>query len=1032
MRSQSPGKVTHLIASLLLLSLPAYAQVKLKDIRVNIDASNASLKEVLLEIERQTGLSFFYLDEQVKKENAIDISYADVSLEQVLTELARRSGVQFHRNNNQIVIKKSEKEIRTIERVEFGAVEGKVTDAADGEPLPGASVYIKGTTIGSSTEIDGNYLILNAPAGKQTLVVSYIGYEEYEAEIEVEARTIISHNARLTSKVSTLQEIVVKGSLEGQEKALNQQRTADNIKNIVSADLIGRFPDLNVAEALQRVPGITINRERGEGSTVQIRGTPAHFTTISINGEQIPSTEEGGVRNESLDLIPSDILSSLEVTKALTPDMDGDAVGGAINLRTPIARDLDPSLKVEAGGGYNDMSRGLNGLGRVKYGKRFFPTDEVDEGQLGIIMNGSIYRTDNVQDIGEAVWDYPRIQNQDQDSVLSIMDYRYRDLFNVRTRSGASVTLDYKFNNRHDLIFNVMYSRRADDDLRSRARYDPDVGTFVTPTISQNARIRRDLSIRENTKQNITYNLEGRHKFSGLVLDYGLFYTDSKREGTSDFILFDRRVFDMEIIGLNTDFPTFRPLEFPGSIHNPVLYNALNRFERDETLNEGSNAVAKFNIEIPYTIAGNKATVKAGAKHRQIKNSRQRESDVYLYSPFDDDDVFANLIDDFEDSRYMNGNVRFGPSLDPDKVQNFFAENFDDFTLDVGNSRINSDQADYDATEQVTGTYLMTRVQLDKLMLLGGIRAEFTSVDYNANVVRRNQGAWESTDPVSGTSDFNFILPNVHAKYSLNPLTNLRAALTWSYGRPNFSDLVPFDNIDLNSRRIERGNPNLLPAQSMNIDLMFERYLSNVGIISGGLFYKSIADFEVDQSFRLDSSNFEQFVTDPTLLNFRFDQKQNGDAATVYGAELNIQTQLDFLPGVLSGIGVYLNYSYVYSRAKLNDGREIRLPNQTDHFGNFALTYDLKGFTGRASLNYIGGVILSISDEVGGELDRYREGRYQLDISASQQITKRISAFVEFLNVTNTPQIEYIGQRNRVAEIEYIGWWNRFGVSYKF
>ncbi|MCF6361662.1 MAG: TonB-dependent receptor [Cyclobacteriaceae bacterium] len=1019
------------VVIVLMLTTWANAQVKLKDIKVNIKAKDASLEEVLREIEKQTGLSFFYLEEELKKDNTIDISYADSSLEQVLTDLSKKSGVQFHRNNNQIVIKQSQvKQKPKIQKIGKGNITGRVTDFADSGPLPGASVYIKGTTIGASTDIDGNYLIVNVPEGKQTLVISFIGYDEFELEVEVIANSTITHNVKLSGDISTLQEIVIKGNLEGQEKALNQQRTSDNIKNIVSADLMGRFPDVNVAEALQRIPGITINRERGEGSTVQIRGTPVHFTTISINGEQIPSTEPG-VRSEALDLIPADVLSSLEVTKAITSDMDGDAIGGAINLRTPIAKSLNTALKLEVGGGYNDMSRGLNGLARFKFGKRFLPTDDVDEGRLGIIFNGSYYRTDNVQDIGEAVWDYPRINNQDQDSILTIMDYRYRDLFNIRERIGSSFTLDYKFNRKNSLLFNVLYSRRGDNDLRSRARYDPDVGTFITPTVSQNARIRRDLSIREDVKSNISYSLEGKHTLGNIKLDYGLFYTDSRRKGSEEYILFDRRTFDMETIGLNTDFPTFEPLDFPGTIHNPVLYDNLNRFEREETISTGTNAVARINIEIPYTIAGADAFLKTGGKFRQINNARDRESQVYRYVPVDDDDVFANLIDGFEDSRFMNGNVRFGPSLNPAKVRNFFNENFNDFTLDIGNSRINSDQADYKANEQVAAGYVMTRLKFSKLMLLTGVRAEFTAVSYDANVVRRNSGSWEGTDLVTGSSRFNFILPNVHVKYSFNRMTNLRGALTYSYARPNFGDLVPFDNINLNSRRISRGNPDLRPARATNIDLMFERYLNNVGIISGGLFYKLIDDFQVDRTFRLDSANYQQYVTDPTLINYRFEQVQNGDAAVVYGGEINIQTQLDFLPGILSGIGVYLNYSYIYSRATLDDGREIRLPNQTDHFGNFALTYDLKGFSGRASFNYLGGVTLAISDVPGSELDRFREGRYQLDISASQKITKNISAFVEFLNVTNTPQIEFIGKRNRVAEIEYIGWWSRFGVSYR-
>ena len=235
----------------------------------------ASLKEVLMEIERQTGFSFFYLDKPVNRETGISMEFADTSLESVLVELAKRSGLVFRRENNQIVVKSGIKPARkNIRKVDDGVVQGRVIDGLTAEPLVGASVYLKDIFIGSATDLNGKFVLNNIPEGRQVLVVSYLGYDTYEQEISVVSGTVESYEIRLENNLLELGGIVVKGSLEGQEKALNQQRTADNIKNIVSADLMGRFPDLNVAEALQRVPGVTINRRRGEGSTVQIRGTP--------------------------------------------------------------------------------------------------------------------------------------------------------------------------------------------------------------------------------------------------------------------------------------------------------------------------------------------------------------------------------------------------------------------------------------------------------------------------------------------------------------------------------------------------------------------------------------------------------------------------------------------------------------------------------------------------------------------------------------------------------------------------------------
>ena len=251
--------------------------------------------------------------------------------------------------------------------------------------------------------------------------------------------------------------------------------------------------------------------------------------------------------------------------------------------------------------------------------------------------------------------------------------------------------------------------------------------------------------------------------------------------------------------------------------------------------------------------------------------------------------------------------------------------------------------------------------------------------------------------------------------------------------------MVPFENIRLAAEQIERGNPDLIPSKTLNLDLMYERYLANVGIISGGVFYKRINDFLFDRNINIDSSNFQSFYdeypqafvdNDGNAINFQLQQTENGEVAELYGAEVNIQTPLDFLPGILGGLGLYLNYTYTYSKALLKDDRgEVAFPLQADHSGNLALSYDRGGFTGRVSLNYLGAATSSFG---GNALeDKFREERYQIDISLNQRITKKFSAFAEMLNVTNQPIIIYEGIRSRPTLIEYFGWWNRFGISYR-
>jgi len=919
-----------------------------------------------------------------------------------------------------------------------GSIFGKVTDSETGEALPGASIKLKNTTNGSATDLNGEYQIRSVPVGERTLEIYYIGYESAEKTVMVTAGETTVANILLKSQVSTLGEVVVTGNLEGQQKALNQQRSADNIKNIVSIDLMSRFPDLNVAEALQRVPGINIIRNRGEGSTVSVRGTPAHFTAININGEQIPSTQDNGARNESLDLIPADQLASMEIVKAITPDMDGDAIGGSINLRTPTARSLDWRVKLEGGGGYNSLSQSYNGIGRVKLDRRFFEDERTGKGKLGVLLGFSYFETDNEEDEIEATWsgfgDVP-ITGPGLDTTV-IEDLEVNDLINQRTRMGATVTLDYQFNPRNDIIFNFMYSRRRDVDQRNRLRVFMQESAGIewqTLDTIRGTEIRRDLSLRDYYSSNFSYNLEGNHQFGKIKFDWRTYYADSKREEDALGGRFERGAANrVDLVatnpgGIYSDFIQLQTINSDVDFFDPFIINEVNRYERVDLLLNSDNLVAKFNFEIPYDLNNASGVIKTGFKYRRQSNNRSRRNDLYNYSDpnqvFEERQGFASVIGDFEDENFMNGNMRFGPSIEPEKFREFIDDNERLYRFDTIRTNRNTFNDTYDASEDILAAFVMSRLQWNKLMLLAGVRFEDNSVNYNAFRVNNITG---DATPISDGTNYSFLLPNFHLKYNLNRMTNLRAAVTWSYARANFNDLVPFLQIDEEGTSIRAGNPELKPGSAVNIDLMAEHYLGTVGILSGGLFYKQIDDFQFTRNIQNLSSGpfFDEFP------GFRFRQEQNGETASVYGLELNAQTSLNFLPGFLSGFGVYFNYTFTGSDATIS-GREddnISLPGQAEHTWNGALSYDHKLFTLRAALNYNG----TFLDEVAGRADNdiVQLERLQLDLNGSIIINSRIRLFAEFMNVTNAPTIQYQGIRERVSLYSFFGWWNRFGITY--
>ena len=211
-------------------------------------------------------------------------------------------------------------------------------DAATSAPLPGATVTVDGTPSRATTGRDGRFQIPGVPAGDRRLTVTYLGHDTTSTSILVTASGVVTVEVLLRETVTVREAITVSGGpiLEGQARALNQQHTSPNIVNVISSDQIGQFPDVNAAEATQRIPGVTIERDQGEGRYVAIRGTEPRLNSMLINGERIPSPE-GDIRTVALDVVPTDLLESIEVTKGLTPDMDADAIGGAVNLITKSA-----------------------------------------------------------------------------------------------------------------------------------------------------------------------------------------------------------------------------------------------------------------------------------------------------------------------------------------------------------------------------------------------------------------------------------------------------------------------------------------------------------------------------------------------------------------------------------------------------------------------------------------------------------------------------------------------------------------------
>ncbi len=909
------------------------------------------------------------------------------------------------------------------------SIQGQVFNA-EMRPLPGASVSVQGASITVATDLNGRFVLNNVPTGERTLVFNYMGYETLERPVQVANENVLLGNVVLTLNAEKLGVVEITAVMEGQQKALNQQRMADNIKQVISADVMGRYPDLNVAESLQRLPGVTIGRNSsGEGAKVQLRGTPGNFTNININGEQMMGSDENGARNPSLDVIPVNVLSSMEVIKTLTPDLDGDAIAGTINMKTPTAASMKTVATLDVGVGYNDLRSKINNIVNGGLGKRFLPSDAVPNGRLGVIATGSYFRTQNgYDDLRAQVWE---AKDYGFGEIYFPTDIRYLYMQNDRKRFGTSATVDYVVNPSTTLVANMLYSSHNNDLTRYRKRtsmqsarttYDAESGSFV------NARGRGYNEVMAGTEDNdvLTFSLEGETKIGGVMLDAAGFYSQSEmvyRGGTYNFITGN---INLQIDDIETDF-----LEASGADwKNDASLYTYNAVERNYWNTKGQNYTARLNGSYSYSLWGNDALFKAGVKYKRMNNQRWRPDNT-LVTTYAGDAATGNLsnfagVGELSDN-LLDGHTNFGLAVDRDKTISFLDQNLgtDLFPINERATRSSIDSYFYNSEETIRSGYLMNRVQINKLMFLAGVRLEHNQVDYAGNIIETDDTEqWVSTTPNFQSNSYVKVLPNVQFKYDLDRSSLLRLAWTYGYSRANFVDLVPGRLINLLGEAITDGNPDLQPATSMNLDLMYEKYLSNLGIISAGTFYKRIDQFQYNSVFALTGNEFDGA---DAYTGWRWFRTLNGDVAHVAGVEVNVQSNLTFLPGILSGLSVMANYTYTYSNADAQFREDLRLPGQAAHTGNASLSFTYKRFSIQGNVNYNGAYTELLGDQ--DATDVIRHSRLQLDANMAFKITPKISLYAEGVNLTGAPQIDYFGQRNRIYQNQFYSFWGRAGIK---
>lgn len=890
------------------------------------------------------------------------------------------------------------------------SLKGRILDA-EKNPLPGAVVSIDGNKIKVVTDINGSYSLGGISTGKHKLYVSYIGFVPVDMEFNVNEETMEINDISMSESYKDLDEVVVTGVFSGQARAVNMQKGNLNITNVVSSDQIGKFPDSNIGDALKRISGINVQYDQGEARFAQVRGTPAEFSSVTINGTRIPSAE-GDIRNVQLDLIPSDMIQMIEVNKTLMPDQDGDAIGGSINLVTKNSPSRF-SLKATAGTGYNWISRKAQMNLGITVGNRFFNE------KLGVTLSVSYQNSPSGSYNTEFLWE----KNEGGREYLN--DYQIRQYFVTRERQSYSLALDYKFNPHNKIWFKGIFNNRNDWENRYRTTLkdiSPDgvadvrVQTKGGTPDNRNARLER--------QRTLDFTLGGENCAGIFDIDWKLGYARASEYRPNE------RYIDFRLKKQNFGFDLSNPREpwaYPLEGSTMILNDEFSLKELTEQFEDIAEQDFKTSIDFK-TALSSRSQLKFGVKY--VAKTKRKEIDFYEYTPEEKKgfmkDALAHSVDMSTD--------RFMPSA---KYQaGIFADKEFLGSLSLGDAALFSKElvpaelaGNYDAREDVASGYVRLDSRLsDNLNFMGGVRIENTWLRYTGRDYDDETDIVSET-PREKTSYINF-LPSLLLKWEPEKDLIVRLGYNQSLSRPKYSDLVPGMKISRGDNEITIGNPGLKATTSHNVDLNVEYYWKSVGLVSAGLFYKHIEGFIVDEV--LYNKDYDNHIWT------KFSQPKNAGNANIFGAEFAYQRDFSFFHPSFKCLGFYGTYTYTHSRVTdFNfEGREnekgLSLPGSPAHTANASLFFEKWGLNARLSYNFASSFI----DEMGASAfyDRYYDSVNYLDLNLSYTFGKRtkFTIYADCTNLLNQPLRYYQGSKDFTMQQEYYGMKFNAGVKVSF
>ena len=870
-----------------------------------------------------------------------------------------------------------------------GTIAGRVTDATHAV-LHGARVELQPTGQKTVSDAQGQFTLSGVTPGQFTLNISYVGFAPFSTTVGVEPGGVANVDAVL--QVSAASEVVeVRAERQqGEVEALNIERTADNIIQVLPAEVITSLPNTNIADAVGRLPSVSLERDEGEGKYVQIRGTEPRLSNVTVDGVHLPSPEN--VRNVKLDAIPADLVELVEINKTLSANQEGDGIGGSVNLVTKSASNK-PYISALALGGYTPVAGGRS-LDQfdLTLGNRFLSNK-----RLGIMFGGGYdWNGRGIDDVEPG----PGVNSLTNGSTFNGPNtYDQREYWYDRTRFGFGGTLDYKLGDWSTAYIRGLFSQFKDDG--QDWIYSPSVGSFDTPTMTNPDGTSAFSHVTRKPAQRLFSVSAGAHQtFGNTLLNYEVAFGQARFTGffpSSNFQPVATSLMSPNFTPNNGNCPsgTAPPcVQFALNNSNPFtpVLTALNDNIFDPTqyalfqLTRGDNHTFERDVTGSASLAHNYhagshfSTFETGFEVRDAHKSQLNVQQTFRATNLTLDPtagpaigVMSNFVGTFTNPDYYFGVYPpYGPTTNYTKIINFFNSNPSLFALDPNADLARTLPADFNVDERVISGYVMNTINLGRFRLQAGVRFEGTQDSFLANQIQTHKNSdpnspfgpngffGRSTEfipgtltPVTASHDYINALPSVQLQTRFGDNTNLRLAYGMGVARPNFSDIAPHISFDptVHAPRVSvfAGNPALESTRAQDFDVLIEHYLKPFGVIEGGFFYKYLTNPIFNAATQLTSGTFAGQVQSQPI---------NGPHAQLTGIEMAWQQRLSFLPGLLNGSGVRANYSWTWSQVTFPAGA---FNNRTDHPAlqrqapnnwNFDYTYDKAGVSARMGLTH--------------------------------------------------------------------------------